>query len=174
MAGVCMRVEKSNSVSFQSFKPDDKGKEFLCSLYNKTGQKARPVLIDELRKFKQTMSEYSQKMESKNIDIVLTTDPHNKLFWPVLQLKQGDKVLKDCTDAPSELFLFELDFARDDKKWTKSEVKKWFTRAKEEINGWFTLNYIDRFNNPPKSIETLIEEANKPNTEEQIINAIFG
>lgn len=167
-----MRVSKTNSISFQQFKADEKGKKFLTSLYNITEPKAHRALTNELRIFKQTMCEFAQKMGVKQIDIFFT-DTGIKGHSPALELRQGDKVLKDSVNAPSTLYLFELRYSEDNKKWTTPVVKKWFKRAKEEITGWLTLSYIDRFNDTDKSIDTLIKEAQRPSTKKEIIDSIF-
>lgn len=171
-----MQVQKTNSVSFKSFSVDKKGKEFLVALYEKTEHGSRPFLTDELSRFKKRMSLYAQKMESKNIDIVLTAEPHENLFWPSMQLKQGNELLKDTINTPSELVLLELDFHRSgaDKNWNKASIKKWFDRASAETRKWITLNYVDRIGDPSTSIETLEKELYKPASAKETIDAIFG
>lgn len=171
-----MRVQRNSGISFQKFIVDDKGKTFLAGLYDVTKPKAHDLLTNELRIFKQNMSSYSNVMEEEGIDIVFTSYPSrpNLSEMPSLQLQKQGKLLKDTINVPSELLLLELQHDKTTKKsWNKLDVKKWFNRANAETNGWFTLNYVDRFNTPKKSINALIAEAQKPITKKEIIEAIF-
>lgn len=176
---VYMQIQKTDNTYFKSFNLDKHGKEFLVSLYNHTEQNAHPFLTDELIKLKLEMTKYAQKMEAKNIDIIYTARPPmpstNSSALPSLSLRTDGKSLKDAPDAPSNLLLLDLTYFTTQPKWSKSEVKTWFTRVQQEAKKWIILNYVDRFCDSKKPIEVLKSEIDKkPLTAEETINAIFG
>lgn len=170
-----MKAQKTDNTSFKSFYADQTGKKFLSSLYAITEPKAHQLLTNELRLFRQTVSEHAQKVSNKGYDLVFTSaDPHNPgLKWPALQFMKEGKLSEDTANTPSQLFILEMDYRVLDKKWNKAEVKKVFTQAKQEIKKWFTISYIDRYSDNSKSINTLKNEAQAQSSPEQIIDAIF-
>lgn len=104
-----MRLEKSKSISFKSFKVDDKGKSFLNYLTRETSKDAIPVVNDMFAKFKTNMDEYAYTLDfcskTKGIDILFTERASNATDWesvPALILKREDKEISE------PLYLFKL------------------------------------------------------------------
>lgn len=104
-----MRVQKSNNISFQSFRIDDKGQGFFNYLIRETSKEAVSSTMYMLARFKSNMNQYAYTLDfcpkTKGIDILFTERASNATDWesvPALILKREDKEISD------PLYLFDL------------------------------------------------------------------
>lgn len=159
-----MRVEKSNNVSFQSFKVDDKGKRVLKRLGKETMEDAMPKFKELLIDFKNQMDVFAQSLEengkTKGTDLILTETVSDATRWagaPALIFKKNKKVVS----AP--LYLDNFMTRNDGISLNEEGIINKFNLTNDYIKEWFNKNFKELTAEKPKKI-----------TPQEIVNGIFG